>query len=451
MLGRRHIVVAITDSNTLEWQRKAAQDWSPAVGISAVPGGTFRFLRRLTAAIFVIGVVVNSALFGSSASAEPRPIHQTVATAGLATAVRGTQVQVSSPPRVPAAAEPLSQPVRADSGSTCATGIEAADLNEYFSSEQSSIFGADYQRANRLPDGRTLWTFQDAFVRRSNGSLKLVHNVGLIQSGNCFSLLRSGTAANPEPWLLPELTRNEKTWHWPMAGEVSADGSTLHVFVVEMNSQSSEYLGKVVPTTNRIVDIRISDLAVVGYDLAPDSSDELFGFDTASDDTWTYLYGHCYKQFGWEWLGHDECAQHVKVARVPKGDVKAAPTYWDGSRWQSNPAAAVSVFNFFDTGEGINQVDVIWDGEHFRLVAMADWWGPYARFFISDSPQGPWTPQGEVRETAKCETCNTYYASWVPWRNSDGSLIWSVSNNRWDGAISSVYRPTFHSFAAVGR
>jgi hypothetical protein len=136
---------------------------------------------------------------------------------------------------------------------------------------------------------------------------------------------------------------------------------------------------------------------------------------------------------------------------VPKGDVKAAPTYWNGSRWQSNPAAAVSVFNFFDTGEGVNQVDVIWDGEKFRLVAMADWWGPYARFFISDSAQGPWTPQGEVHETAKCETCNTYYASWVPWRNSDGSLIWSVSNNRWDGAVSSIYRPTFHSFTAVAR
>ena len=404
---------------------------------------------RVLAALITAGLLTGVGISASAVLAEPRPIHKGFLTGGFAPAVRGIQVQVSPPPNAPVERlDPLARPASVNSGETCSSGIEASDLNSYFSSEQGSLFGADYQRAHRLADGRTLWTFQDAFVRRSNGSPKLVHNVGLIQSGNCFSLLRSGTAANPEPWLLPELTRNEETWHWPMAGELSTDGSTLQVFVVEMNEQGPGYLGEVVPTTNRIVDIRISDLAVVGYGLAPDSSDELFGFDTASDDTWTYLYGHCYKQFGFGWLGFDECAQHVKVARVPKGELKAVPTYWDGTRWNNNPASAVSIFNTSNTGEAVNQIDVIWDGEKFQAVTMADWWSPKARFFSADSPQGPWTAEGDVDAAVKCDTCNTYYVSWVPWRNSDGSLIWAHSNNRWDGAFSSVYRPTFYSFSS---
>ena len=50
-------------------------------------------------------------------------------------------------------------------------------------------------------------------------------------------------------------------------------------------------------------------------DMAPNSSTDLYGFDIASDEQWTYLYSHCYRQFGFTaFPGHDTCSQFVKVA-----------------------------------------------------------------------------------------------------------------------------------------
>jgi hypothetical protein len=44
--------------------------------------------------------------------------------------------------------------------------------------------------------------------------------------------------------------------------------------------------------------------------------------------------------------------------------------------------------------------------------------------------------------------CNTYFAAWVPWRDSSGDLIWSIGHNRWTGSETpshlADYRPTFH-------
>ena len=150
--------------------------------------------------------------------------------------------------------------------------------------------GADYQRTTPLPDGRVLWTFQDAEVRRADGSTTQVHNIGMVQNANCFSVLIGGTANDPRPWLFAESTTPFVRWYWPLGAEIGADGS-LYVFAAEMNERSPGYLVRTEPsaTMNR-----------------------------------------------------------VTVGRVPRGQLSAAPTYWTGRGWSADPAAAVPVIETAD-------------------------------------------------------------------------------------------------------
>jgi hypothetical protein len=45
--------------------------------------------------------------------------------------------------------------------------------------------------ADPLPDGRVLWSFQDLHFSNDNtlGATDAAHNAGLVQSGDCFTIL----------------------------------------------------------------------------------------------------------------------------------------------------------------------------------------------------------------------------------------------------------------------
>ncbi len=100
----------------------------------------------------------------------------------------------------------------------------------FFSEPIGALQGADYQRALRLDDARVLWTFQDAFI-----SGTLVHNVGVLQSGRCFTLLNDGARS----WLFADTTVHMHQWHWILDGGQASDGS-VHLFVAQMNERGRE-------------------------------------------------------------------------------------------------------------------------------------------------------------------------------------------------------------------
>jgi hypothetical protein len=231
----------------------------------------------------------------------------------------------------------------------CIESAGPGGLNEFFDLGDP-ILGADYQRAFTLPDGRVLWLFQDAFLPTSHGP-RLVHNVGLLQSGPCFQLLRTGSADHPAPYLLPELTDRFDRWFWPLGGGVGDDGD-LHVFVAEVRERSSGYLGHTEPVANWSVSIELNTFAVVDAQPAPNPSNELYGWSVVSQGDHTFLYAHCYRQFGWDlfpfgdppFRAHDwSCGPDVTVARIPRSDFGATPQYWNGSIWTTDPADAVPV------------------------------------------------------------------------------------------------------------
>ena len=358
-------------------------------------------------------------------------------------------VVASIPAGVPPRVDPWRPIESPDVGEQCAAGLGADDLAPFFADPIGALDGADYQRAIRLRDDRVLWTFQDGFI---DGAL--VHNVGVVQSGRCFTVLNDG----PRSWLFSGRTRHMSRWHWILGGDSSDAGATVTLFVVQMAEAGSAYLSRSRPTGLHRVVLDARTLEMVDVIAEEPTGDDLYGWSVTSDGRFTYLYSHCYQQFGHEtMLGFGECVVDVKVARVPVGRFDAPREYWDGSGWSPDHADAVPVVGGEFVGSGNNPAQIAFDGDRYVLVEKRDdWWGRTVEFGVADRPQGPFVHVATVDEPLACDrsACNTYFASWVPWRDIDGSLIWAIGRNRWDGSETAShladYRPTVASVRLGG-
>jgi hypothetical protein len=357
------------------------------------------------------------------------------------------RIEPQAPPETSFVAAPIGEALPHLPDPVCAPATTDDELTAFFDVGRPMI-GADYQRAYPLPSGRVLWLFQDAFLPTSHGP-ELVHNVGLLQSGQCFQLLREGSADAPTSYLLAELTDRFDRWFWPMGGDLGADGN-LHVFVAEMIEHGG-YLDHTEPVATWLVTIDADDLSVVDQRLAPDASAGLYGWSVVSAGDHTYLYSHCYRQFGYDplWfapdvLAHDlGCTAEVKLARVPRSEFAAVPEYWDGTEWVADPNAAVAVIP--TDGRNINPTQVaLLDGRFVAVTKVGDWWGTAILLDVAEAPEGPWETYDTIPVEKECERCNTYFASIVPFGADADSLMVGLSCNTF-GAWHDHdhYTPTF--------
>ncbi len=386
----------------------------------------------------------------------PRAHDQNARWPGLPTAIAAAIVL-----SLVAALSMLRSPDRlASAADVCLGSTSPASLTTMFDSEPGGLIAADYQRAVPLPDGRTLWLFQDATIRLPPPTEppapnqppvpteRLLHNVGMLQSGSCFTVLRSGTAADPKEWLLADQTTTYGHWFWPLGAELGSDGR-LYVYLAEMFERGALYLSAVDPVRTRIVGVDLGSMNVTFAGIPLGSSSQLYGFSVTSDASWTYLYGHCHRQFGWDTgpygvPAHDlDCSGNVPVARVPKGQLFNPLSYWDGTSWQADPNRAVSVMPA--AGRSINPSQVRYtDGEFLAVTKVGDWFGSTIYLDRAPAAHGPWTNYARIPARAKCaaSVCNTYFASWVP-GEVDGDYVIGLSHNRWDGRVTSINRPTY--------
>ena len=383
----------------------------------------------------------------TSTTTPPNPLVASVPSSAIPT--RGAAIQVTDlrpPPQT--SFVPCRPPSRSTTRrAVCAAGTTAADLTAFFD-RGDPIIGTDYQRAYPLPDGHILWLFQDAFLPTSHGA-QLVHNVGLLQSGPCFQLLRNGSNDAPTSYLFPELTDRYDRWFWPLGGNLGNDGD-LHVFVAEMVEHGPRYLTHVEPVATWLVTIDIGDLTVVESRLAPDPSPELYGWSVVSQGEHSYLYAHCYRQFGYDplWFApstfaHDlGCTADVTVARVPRGEIGNDPEYWNGSAWVDDPGEAVPVIP--QEGRDVNPTQVaLLDGRFVAVTKVGDWWGDTIALDVAGSPEGPWRTYDTITVEPECAGCNTYFASVVPYGADHSSFVVGLSHNTFPGDDLSRYAPSF--------
>ena len=343
-----------------------------------------------------------------------------------------------------------SDPVSALTDPTCLASAAPDQLDGLFAREPRGVIGADYQRATLLPDGRVLWTFQDAEVRLRGGGTRLVHNIGMVQDGACFQVLMGGTDADPRPWLFANDTTPFSRWFWALGAEVGTDGN-VYVFAAEMYERGPGYLTRTEPASTVVAVVDANTLEVRSTARPGDASASLYGFSIESDRTWTYLFAHCHRQFGFDphifVVAHDmACAPRVTVARVPRGQLLAAPTYWTGRGWSANPAAAAPIL---DTSRMVNASQFTFVNDQWMAITkVGDWWGDRIVVEHAVRPVGPYTVVASWVAPTKCAVdCNTYFASWIP-TIAPGQLLYGLSHNRWDGIATEVYRPTFATIGA---
>lgn len=370
--------------------------------------------------------------------------HRTVGVVGVVIVASLAIVAMGARSSTDAADSPLT-------ASVCLTRVAPDQLDELFSTEPGGVIGADYQRATPLANGDVLWTFQDAEVRLPNGSSTLVHNIGMLQRGNCFTVMMSGTAADPQPWLLASDTTKFSHWYWPLGAEMATDGR-VYVFLAEMFETGPGYLTHVEPRATRIAGIEIDTMEVEVVGSPSNASAALYGWSIESDRTWTYLYAQCHRQFGYDpyiWVyAHDfGCSNRVTVARVPRGQLFARPSYWSGAGWQSDPGRAAPVID--TVGRLVNASQIVWSNNNWMSITkVGDWWGDRILVERSDRPTGPFVVVADIAAVPKCAVdCNTYFASWIP-SPDPAQLIFGLSHNRWDGIATAVYRPTFSTLPA---
>ena len=204
--------------------------------------------------------------------------------------------------------DPIGRLTSPDVGTYCAEGLGARALTQFFAEPIGEWRGADYQRTVRLPDDRVLWTFQDAFIGG-----RMVHNAAMVQSGRCFTILGRADRS----WLLAGKTDRFERWHWILGGEVGVRGNAVHLFVVEMTETGDRYLARPRPIAMRRVVVNLDSLEVVEKVLLDPTGLHLYGWSVTSDDRFTYLYSHCYRQFGCPTLfGFAPCSESVSYTHL---------------------------------------------------------------------------------------------------------------------------------------
>jgi hypothetical protein len=336
----------------------------------------------------------------------------------------------------------------------CAASTDPSGLNRFFDNGPA-LMGADYQRPIALPDGRVLWFFQDVYFRGRGGTATFAHDAGLVQDGACFTLLQSGNYAAPREYLFPDLTQRHQHWFWPLSGDVGADGR-FHLFVAEMRENGPTYLSFTEPIATWVVTIDLTTMQIVDRRPAPNGSASLYGFSVQSTDNFTYLFAHCHRQFGWDAFPfvdppvyvHDwDCADRMTVARVPKGQFDQPLAYWNGSAWGADASAAV---NIVPGNRLVNASQMyLLNGRWVAITKAGDWFGTKVTIDVADRPQGPYTNVRTIATPTKCDRCNTYFASLLPYPASDGSMLIGISNNVFGAIDLSHYHPTFFATPPV--
>jgi hypothetical protein len=139
---------------------------------------------------------------------------------------------------------------------------------------------------------------QDAFVARTDqanvrnlAQAKFVHNAALLVRANgCVTKTLTGAQLPGRP---PDGPLSHR--FWAMGGEVRA--MDFASWSPRCRTRTAPALHRCGPVATWHATIDPRHLTIRSFRPANDATAELYGWAVASDDTYTYLYGYCYRQF----------------------------------------------------------------------------------------------------------------------------------------------------------
>jgi hypothetical protein len=349
--------------------------------------------------------------------------------------------------------------VHADGSTECAAGTDTASLNRLITNELGDLVGFDTTRVIALPDGRNVWTVQDAFISATPGtrssSLRpptgFAHNALIVQEGNCFTTLHGPVTPGEQckvadaSYVASDQTATCSHWFWPMSGGLDQQGR-LAIFYVEMSNELGTGAAPPAhPVAVWIARFNAATFDLISFALAPASAGNvIYGSAVESDAEFSYIFGWSYDQFDLPDPSSPPPSQTF-LARVPVGRYDLQPKYWDGNDWVANRAAAVPIETAPDGSSNPMQPRIM-DGMWVSVVKADDWDGTAVRVDIAPAPWGPWNTFETVTvptRTADGRT-NTYAAQLMPWRSDTGNFVIAISNNAWHMDPLAMDNPTLY-------
>jgi len=327
------------------------------------------------------------------------------------------------------------------------TGV--ADLNRQIATLQGTpaFQGADVGADVQLQDGRFLLVFGDTLRGPSFDGPRFARNSMMLWDTDCVSVVlpRSKGALVPD--------RGDGVGYWPMSSAVAHRPgydlvlvSTQRVRTTGGGSFDFANLGPalavfVVPEGGTPQLIATKD---IGADDA-DTARPVWGAALAVDDDWVYAYGTANPGtpgvFGFS----------LRVSRARADDVldPASWRYWDGARWQRDPAEAAELV---PAEGGVSQtLSVFHEGDRWYALSKRDGdLGDQLVIWTAPGPTGPFTASDPVATVPT--DLGAGAVTYMPLAHprifpERGSVVASYSRNNTDftkiEADPTLYRPTF--------
>lgn len=264
------------------------------------------------------------------------------------------------------------------------------DLNDFVRTTAGvpELRGADLGVDVLLGDGRRLWIFADTLQSDGDGT-RFVRNSALLVDAPC---VRAVSAAGRTAVLAD---RDDGVGYWPMSAiALARPGRTLVVVLAQRVQTVGEgpYDFRSVGTAVGVLAFDAGESPVLRRveDLGPDDADPggtAWGAAAVRRHRWVYLYGTSTRSLP----GVHGFALHVARTRVPHIDEPAAWRFWDGRRWQADPAAASRLIQ--ERG-GVSQTLSVFRarGRWWALSKQDEFLGTFLSVWSAEHPRGPFGP-----------------------------------------------------------
>lgn len=445
---------------------RAVTDWtvvgaatdalSPAVGTTTVAWRAGVVLAGSAALALLVLVATRLVLRrlegdgGEPGGLTPAPWRRQMALLAVTLVASTTAVLAVGLPGTPPPAPPR---VNLASTTECVGPGEVGDiddLNRIADLRSTDAFqGGDVGASATLQDGRTVWMFGDTLRGPGAGGARFVRNSMLVIAPDCLQVVlpRSGGAVVPD--------RTGGVGYWPMSVAVLGQPGYDLVEVTAQRVRTTdpddpfgfENVGPavatfVVPTGGVPQLVGTTD---VGRDDA-DTTRPMWGAATALVDGWLYLYGTARPAETAPGTGFS-----LRVARTRPADVAdpATWTYWDGTTWGRDPAAAAELIG---SDPGVSQTLSVFerDGTWYAVSKRGEVLGSDLVVWTAPAPGGPFTagpPVAELPSDPEGGLLRYMPLAHPDLLPEDGSVVVSYSRNSTDlGAVLDdplLYRPRF--------
>jgi hypothetical protein len=326
---------------------------------------------------------------------------------------------------------------------------DVAGLNRLIDRYRSvpGFLGADVGADVQLQDGRRIWVFGDTLRQADFPGQTFVRNSMLMFSPGCATVVmpRDHGAVVPD--------RADGVGYWPMdIGAVRHTGyDVVGVSLQRVRTTGSgvfdfEVLGPAIALFEVPVGAAPRLLSV--HDLGPDDVDPsrpMWGAAIETTDDAVYIYGTARPG------GAGTYGLALEVARAPIGDVadQRVWRYWDGLRWQHDPAHAAVLIPAVG---GVSQVLSVFrrGGSWYAVSKRDDVLGKDLVIWKAPAPTGPFVPSAPLADIPSDSADGLL--RYMPLAHpdllpEDGSVVVSYSRNTADlrrlQRHPHLYRPKF--------